>query len=183
MSVSETSTLERLRESRLKRMRMGQSSASIIKIPSNPEHRVAIVPLLEGEYDECMRAAAQVDVPDNVAGASVMDREERRQVVCRAAREVDDFSKRVFTDSITMMEILEPSDVNYLYDAYIELQLEISPSMDELSESEVDFLKGVFERMPWNDLSGRQVYALIRFLSSLGVEQLTDKLPGRLSTP
>lgn len=145
--------------------------------------RVAIVPLLEGEYDECMRSAARLDVPENVAGASVMDRQERREVVCRAAREPEDYSVRVFKNTIQMMEVLEPSDINHLYDAYVEMTLEISPRMDQLSEQEIDFLEGIFEVMPWKDLSGRQVYALSRFLSSLRPEQLMGKSLGRLSTP
>jgi hypothetical protein len=180
--MAEAVTLERIRQKREERMRMGQMTAEILPIPSSPEIRVALIPLLEGEYDECMRAAAQVDVPDNVAGASVMDRQERREVVCRALREVDDYSKRVFTDTVTMMETLEPPDVNFFYDAYVEMQLQISPRLDELLEAEIDFLKDVFGTIQWSDLSGRQVYALSRFLSSLGQEQLTVKLPGRLST-
>lgn len=181
--MAEAATLERLKRNRLARMRQGQNTADILTIPSDPESRVALVPLLEGEYDECMRAAASLDVPENLAGANVMDREERRQLVCRSAREVGDYTKTVFTDVEEMMQVLEPQDVNYLYDAYVEMQMEISPSMETMTEEEIDFLKGLFEIMPWSDLSGRQVYALTRFLSTLRPEQVMDKSLGRFSTP
>lgn len=181
--MADSATLSRLKETRLERMRKGQGAATIETILSNPEIRVALVPLLEGEYDECMEAAASRDLPDSLAGAQVADREERRQVVCRAAREVEDYNKRVFVSVDEMGKVLEPTDVNHLYDCYIELVRQYSPKLSVLSQEEIDFLSGLFGNLRWSDLSGEQVYALSRFLSRLRPDQLTGNLPGRLSTP
>lgn len=175
-------TFTRLQERRLERMRQGQQTAEIEKIPSDPEIRVALVPLLEGEYDECQKAAAEVHMPDNVAGATVRDREERRQVVYRASREVDDYSKQAFPSAHQMSQVIEPTDVNYLYSSYVQMISKFSPSISTLEPDEIDFLSDLFVNLDWKDLSGEQVFALSRFLSTLRQEQLMGSLPGRLST-
>lgn len=180
--MAESATLERLKERRLERMRGGQATASVETVPSDPEIRIALVPLLEGEYDECMRGAAAVDIPENLAGAQVADREEKRQVVVRAAREVDDYEKRVFASTVEMMNVLEPTDVNHLYDCYLEMVRQFSPQMTALNQEEIDFLSELLGTLRLNDLSGGQVYALSRFLSALQPEQLMGKSLGRLST-
>lgn len=179
----EPDLVQRLKDKRADRLRKGQMTCEIHPIPSNPEERLALVPLLEGEYDECIRASAALDVPENVAGAGVMDRHERREVICHAARNPSDLSKRVFKDVNSMMAALEPEDVNFFYDVYIEMSQTISPQIDTLSEEEIDFLSRLFETMQWKDLSGRQAYALSRFLSTLRPEQLMGRSLGRLLTP
>lgn len=182
-----TSTFEQLKERRLERMRQGQQTATITSIPSDKEIRVALVPLLEGEYDECIKAAAAaagaLDEPDTLPGAQVADREERRNVVFRSARNIDDYSKYAFPSLQEMMQVLGPHDINHLYDCYIEMAREFSPRMTELSQEDIDFLLDLFVNLSWKDLSGGQVYALSRFLSLLRRDQLTANLPGHLSTP
>lgn len=181
--ISESDIVAQLRQKREERMRLGQNTAEIFPVPSSPEVRVALIPLLEGEYDECMRAVAALDVPETIAGASVMDRHEKREVIVRASRDTSDYTKRAFKSVDQMMEVLEPEDVNFLYEAYLDMVREISPAVDELDDEEIELLKKVFEEMPWKDLSGKQVYALTRFLSRLAPEQLMGKILGRLSIP
>lgn len=178
-----STTFDQLKERRLERMRKGQEAATIENLLSDPEIRIALVPLIEGDYDECMRIAAAIDVPDDsIQGAQVVDREERRQVIFRAARQVDDYTKPFFPSMEEMKKELAPHDVNHLYECYLELIRSFSPKMAALSQEDIDFLSDLFVNLPWNDLSGAQVYALSRFLSLLQPEQLTDSLPGHLLT-
>jgi hypothetical protein len=171
-------TLEKIKQRRAERMRAGQNTAEIISLPSDNEIRVAIVPLLEREYDEALRATAAMDVPENVAGASLMDRHERREVICRAIRDPDNYSERLFKSVAEMMDILHPTDISHLFDAYVEMSMDISPDVRSLSDEEIDYLKKVCENLNWKDLSGKQLYNFNRFLLTLTPDQLLGKSPG-----
>lgn len=180
--MAQQETLKKLKDRRLERMRLGQSTAEIEQLPSDKEVRVALVPLLEKEYDAAMRSTALIDVPDNIAGAGVLDRQEKREVLVRAIRDPDDYTSRIFDSVSEMMEILEPVDVSHLYDRYVEMSMEIDPAIPELSEEEIDFLRQSFGDFNWRGLSGRQLYALNRFILTLSPNQLVGRLPGSFST-
>lgn len=178
----EPKILQALKERRLERMRLGQATGELVGLASDQEVRVALVPLLEKEYDQCMRAVANMIVPDNVAGAGLMDRQEKREILVRAIRDPSDYSKRMFRDVDDMMDYLEPVDINHVYDAYVEMAMAISPHVADLSDEEIDFLKQLFVDFQWKGLSGKQAYALRRFISTLSLTQPLDNLPGFSST-
>lgn len=179
--MAEQATLEKIRERRLERMRQGQNACEVVNLPSDEEVRVALVPLTEAEYDTCMRLTSKLDVPENVAGASVMDRHEKREVIFRAAREVGDLSQHIWTTVDQMMDTIEPEDVNVLYDRYVEMSTDISPHMAQLTDEEVDFLKDYFANCQWSDLSGKQLYALNRFILARSIQLPSDNSLGSSS--
>lgn len=167
-----------LRARRVERMRQGQQACEITSLPSDNEIRVAIVPLLEKEYDMCMLAVAAMNVPDNVAGAGILDRHEKLEVLIRSIRNPNNLMERIFDNVEELMELVEPPDVNTLYDDYVEMASNISPHVVELGEDEIDFLKQLFGTLQLKGLSGKQLYALRRFISTLSPMQLTDNLLG-----
>jgi hypothetical protein len=173
-------TLDKIKQRRMDRMRQGQRTAEIISLPSDNEIRVAIVPLLEREYDEALRATAVIgdEFPENIAGASLMDRQERREVICRAIRDPDNYEVRLFNNVEEMMGLLHPSDISHLFDAYVEMSMDISPDVRALSDEEIDYLKKVCENLDWKGLSGKQLYSFNRFLLTLSQDQLLGKSPG-----
>lgn len=173
--------LEKLRQRRIERMRLGQETAELEPIPSDPEFRVALVPLLEKEYDASQRAVSLLDVPETVAGATILDRQEKREILIRAIRDPEDLTSKLFSSVNEMMELLEPVDITHLYDKFVEMSMDISPDLRALSQEEIDFLKRVFESFSWSDLSGRQHYALNRFLLTLSPDQLMGRQPGSFS--
>jgi hypothetical protein len=178
--MAEQKTLEKIRERRLDKMRRGKEAAELVEIPSmnaDPEVgedniRVALVPLTESEYDRCIQSAAMIPVPDNVAGAQVQDRHEKREVIRFAMREVDNLEKHVFNSVDEMMEVLETDDVNHVYDCYAEMIETNSPAVVQLSEEEIEYLKKVFENLLSNVLSGKQLYAINRLLLITSPTQL-----------
>lgn len=179
--MAEQATLEKIRERRLERMRQGQNACEIVPLPSDSEIRVALVPLTEAEYDACMRLTSRLDVPENVAGASIMDRHEKREVIIRASRETENLTQHVWKTVDEMMTSIEPEDVNVLYDRYVEMSTDISPHIAQLSEEEIDFLKDYFANCQWSDLSGKQLYALNRFISARSILLPSDNSLGSSS--
>lgn len=173
-------TLDKIKQRRIERMRAGQATAELIKLPSDNEIRVALVPLLESEYDQALRAtvAMSEDMVENVASASLMDRHEKREVICRAIRDPEDYSKRLFTNVQEMMELLHPSDISHLFDAYVEMSMDVSPDVRSLTDEEIDYLKKVCENLNWRGLSGKQLYNFNRFLLTLTPDQLLGRSPG-----
>src|SRR5690348_14846856 len=96
-------TAETLIERRLDRMRLGQAVCEIIPLLSDPETRVAVVPLTEAEYDQAMENSMKEVLPETVAGGQYRDRILTRQTLLRAIREPDDLSKQVF-ESVEELE-------------------------------------------------------------------------------
>lgn len=176
--MSDNEIYEKLRERKIERMRLGQKACEIVPLASDEETSFAIVPLTEAEYDICMRTTAALEVPENVAGAGIMDRHEKREVIFRSLRNVGNLDKRPFSEIEQMMEIFEPEDVNKLYDRYVEMSTQYSPHFYELSQEEIDYLKELFANYQWSGLSGKQLYALNRCISALLPGQPSDNLLG-----
>lgn len=172
-----------LKERRLARMRLGQAVFEIFPLLSDPEIRVALVPLNEAEHDNCMSYAAAITVPDNVAGTQLRDRAESLEILSFAIRDPKDPSQRIYTHGKEVAEDLEPVDVGYLMDNYYEMASRNSPSVTQLSEEDQATLKKALQTMDWNELSGQQWYAATRFLSSLMQGPLADSLLGFGLTP
>ena len=175
-------TAEKIIERRLDRMRLGQEAADIHSLLSDPEIRVALVPLTEAEYDQALESAVKMNVPESIMGNQARDRMLQRETLLRAVREPDNLSNRVFENIDELSEALGHDDIGFLIDMYFELVEKSSPSVDGLSEAEISDVKKVLMEMSWNDLTGKQWFALKRFLSTLGPEQLLAKSLGSIST-
>lgn len=172
---------EFLTERRLTKMRLGQQVCAYFELLSDPEVRVALVPLLESEYINCMMLGAQLTVPDGDIGVQLRERMQIAEVLAYSIRSPDTLEK-VFKTGKEVGETLEVQDINFLIDAYFEMVDRTSPSVDGLGDEELDKLKKALQEMDWKDLSGRQWYAVKRLLLALSPEPLTDNLLGSIST-
>lgn len=176
-------TAKKLIERRLARMRLGQAAFESVQLISDPEIRMAIVPLTEAEYEQAMEVAASALVGENMAGAAYRDRLEQVAVLARSIREVNDLTVKVFEDEERLMDALEPPDVNHIYEEYIMMTTSGSsdPESEGWGEDDLDSIKKVLQEISLNELSGRQWFALKRFLSTLSPTLLLDKLYGSSS--
>lgn len=177
----EQRTFERWRERQAERMRQGQAVCTIEHLLSDPEIRLALVPITDAEHQNALEMASAVPVADNEHGIIRRDREQQNAVIYASGREVGDLTKRFF-ESISEVRELGNHDINHLWDMYSEMVSISSPSIDGLSPEEFEALKKGLAEMDWNELSGRQWYAARRFLSSITPQPLLAKSPGFSST-
>jgi hypothetical protein len=154
-----------LKERRLARMRLGQAAYEVVNLPSDPEIRVALVPLNEAEHETCLALAAAMEIPDNIAGLQLRDRALQLETLALSIRDPRDPTTQIYKNGKEVSEDLEPVDVGFLMDYYNELADSASPSIERLTDEQVGELKKALARMDWNELSGRQWYAASRFLS------------------
>lgn len=178
MAMAATRTAEKLRERKLNRMRLGQAVADVHPLPSDPEFQVAIVPLTEAEYLQCIETTANREIPENVSGAAVRDRYNQAEILVRSLREVGDLETRLFDNIMELQEAFEVQDINFLVDMYFEMVDTSSPSIDGIPPEELEEVKKALQGMDWSVLSGRQWYALRRFLFSIMPELLQANLHG-----
>lgn len=177
------SILEQMRDqSRLKRIRMGQDAPEWAQIPSMPEIRIALVPLLERETMASLNAAAGIEAPDNALGMQYRARVAQQWDVWQAARLLDNPDQLVWPKVETMVELLEPDDIDSLHDQLTVLMDYASPSLEGLSEDDVADLKNAFVLIDWNALTGRRWSALRVCLSHLLPELLMARPPSTTST-
>lgn len=175
-------TSEKIRERRLDRMRLGQAVCDFVTLVSDPEMRVAIVPLTEAEYLQALELIAQIPGADNLAGASLKDRRQSQEILIRAIREPDDLTQRVYADVQEMMADLDVLDIDELIDRYTEMMYRSSPTAEGIPAEEWDDLKKVFMEMDLSGLSGRAWYALRRFLGEITPQLLAASALGSTST-
>jgi hypothetical protein len=177
-----STTAEKIRERRLDRMRLGQAVCDVVPLTSDAEQKLYIVPLTEAEYLQAINAVAELTVIDNLAGIAVRDRTQANETLVRAIREETDLTKRVFMTVEEMNDALDVTDIDELYDRYMEMVDKSSPSIDRIPPEEIDELKKALQTMDWNALSGSAWYALKRFLSQIMPSPLLDSSPGFTST-
>ena len=176
-------TRQRIKERRLERMRLGQAVCDFVELASDPEIRLAIVPLTEAEYRIVLEKVNQLGLADDLAGVQIKDRVQAEEILVRAIREEHDLQQRVYESTDDMLNELEVADIDHLLDAYQEMVFKGSPSLDEIPEEEFEALKKVLARMDWNELSGPAWYAARRFLSRITPQLRPDNSPGSSSTP
>jgi hypothetical protein len=175
-------TAEKLIERRLDRMRLGQAVCEIEELLSETDFRVALVPLTEAEYDRCIENVLKVDAPETMMGNQVRDRALTNETLLLSIREPDNLSQQMFSDLGQMTEALDVVDINYLIDVYFEMIEKSSPAAEGMTGEQINDLKKVLLEMDMSELSGKQWYALKRFLSSLGPTPLLASLLGFSST-
>jgi len=129
-----------------------------------------------------MEIVTAMDVPESISGAMSRDRRTQNEVLLRAIRDPDNLDQPLFANFEEMTELLEIVDIGSLYDAFLEMSESVNPSPGQYTDEEVDEIKKVFLEIPWNELSGRQWYALRRFLSTIGKTLLPANSHGSIST-
>jgi hypothetical protein len=178
VAMAATRTAEKLRERKLNRMRLGKAVADVHSLMSDPEIKVALVPLSEAEYIQCLEATVNQRIADDTAGQALRDRYNSAEVLLRAAREPDDLEQPMFDSVEELTDALEVNDINFLQDMYFEMVETASPAIDGIPEEDLEDLKKALQTIDWNALSGRQWYALRRFLFSIMPELLQGNFSG-----
>lgn len=178
-----TNVREAIREaSRLARMRQGQDAAEFIDIPSMQGIRVCQVPLLEKEAQAGVIRAASLDVIDNAAGMQARNRAAIESDVWHSLREPGDPETKVFATVDEMVEQLQTTDIDYLADNLATLMDYASPSIDGLSDKDLNDLKKAFGETDWSALTGRQWAAVKLCCQALFPNLLRAKSLGSIST-
>jgi hypothetical protein len=159
-------------------MRLGQAVCDYVTLPSDPETRLAIVPLTEAQYLQALNKVAEVPRLDDMAGAAIKDRVQSQEILVRAIREEKDLTQQVFDTVDEMMEAFEVQDVDHVIDSYNEMVEKTSPVLDGIPKEELENLKKALQTMDWNELSGSAWYAARRFLSRIMPSPLLDNSLG-----
>lgn len=175
------STFADFKERKLERLRMGQATCEVVELLEDPETRIALVPLTEAEYSSSLEQADKILADDNPAGMALRDEIQRQMVIFHAARVIGHLDQKFFAGPVEVGEI-HAHDVNYLYDIYLEMVANSSPSMMGMSEEDFLALKLVLPKIEWSELSGQQWYAAQRFLNSIRPHLLMVKSSGSSST-
>jgi hypothetical protein len=159
---------------------MGQSACEFVELISDPEMRVAIVPLTESELERCIEAAAKVmmGVEENRLSLEYRERVQTREIVFRSIRQEADLAQQGFSSASEMTDVLDAADINHIWDNYLEMVDRSSPAIDGIPPEEFENLKVVLQTLDWSALSGKQWYAAKRFLSALSQTLLLGKLHG-----
>lgn len=174
-------TLNALREGRrIAKIRLGQAAPDFVPLKSNPDVRIALVPLTEAEYQQALEAAAMIDIPDNAYGIEVRDRTAQVHSLYHAIREPGDPSKKVFSSVESMLDPengLEPIDINYLAEYYNRMIDFSSPTLEGLSDEQLDELKKALVTIDWSALSGKPWWHLRQFFMTLPAGVPLDNSP------
>lgn len=163
------------------RLRLGQATCEVAQMLSDPEIRVALVPLTEAEYSNSLHEADKLPVTGTASGTVYQEEIQRQYVLYYSCRVVGNLEQRFFSSFDEVGE-LDAHELNHLFDIYLEMVNEVSPSMFGLTEEDFTDLKKAFGTIQWSELSGQQWYAAQRFLNSIRPLLLTDRSSGLPST-
>jgi hypothetical protein len=169
---------EQIEERRLTRMRMGQEVCEFATLVSDEEIRVALVPLLESEYEQVLIGVSRLQAEDNIAGVALRDRRQAQEILVRAIREPENLQARVYESMKEMLDDLTVQDIDHLYDEWNAMTAKLSPAADGIPPEEFENLKKALSGLNWNELSGRQWFAAKRFLFEVMPLLPLDKLLG-----
>lgn len=167
---------------RLARMRQGAEVPEYVDIPSKPGVRAWMVPLTEAESQIGVIRAAGLDVLDNMAGMQARNRAAIESDVWHSLREPGDVDLKVFENIEDMVEELDPTDIDFLADTLATLMDYASPSIDGMSDEELNDLKKAFGETDWSGLTGRQWAAVKVACQALFPDLLRAKSLGTTST-
>lgn len=164
-------------------MRMGQEVPDFAYLRSNPEIRMAIVPLLEREAQLAWVQAADAEVRDNAYGVEARDKILKCWTLAYALRQPDNIDQRVFESGEQLAEELDDIDVGWLGEQYEATTEYASPALEGLTDEQMSELKKVLDTIDLNELSGRAWWLLKAFLLTVSGDQLRDRSLLHTSTP
>ena len=149
-------------------MRLGKAVCEMVELASDPEIRIALVPLTDAEFQNSLMTAAQANVTEISSTHEVFyrDRVQKCAILLASAREPDDL-KKPFFESLSEVTQLDYNDITDMFSYYEQMMDFSSPSLDGVSQDDMDEIKKALLEVDWNDLSGRSWYAAKRFLSTL----------------
>lgn len=183
MSMNGSKMRDKLREqNQLARMRLGQEVPEDIALPSNPEIHFWQVPVNEAQAQYGLHRAANLDVGENMAGFEARNRVAMESDVWHSLREPGAVDEYAFKSIEEMTELLDPSDISFLAESLNLLMSYGSPSVDGLSEADLDGLKKDFVQTDWSALTGMQWAAVKLCCRVLSQELLAVKLRTTSST-
>ena len=179
-----TNIYEQIKQNnRIARMRMGQEAPTLVSPPSAPEVRIAMVPLLEHEHEKALTEAASLELPDNPYGIDRRDRTLQAATLFYSLRDPEDIEQMAFPNAQKMVEVLESADINHLLEEYSSMVDFSSPSIDGITDEQLDEIKKALTRIDLRGLYGKPWWHLKQFLSTLSVDQLPGRSLGPLSIP
>jgi hypothetical protein len=172
--------------SRLARLRLGQEVGEYVDLPSmsqgDEKVRVMLVPLTEAELQRGLAyAAMDEDVPESFSGVQYRSRRAVLSDLWHATRDPGQPEKRLFESVDEMASLLDPSDVDYLNMHLATLMNYASPSLDGMTEADLDFLDRAWQQIKPSELSGRRWAAAKVSLSILLPELLQARSFGTTS--
>ena len=174
-----TSIFDQIKEAnRVTRMRLGQEAPEYPDLLAHPEIRVAMVPLAERDTQAGVIWAASLGFPDNAAGLQASNRAVVQSDVWHALRDPDDLSKKIFPSIEAMTDELGPEEIDHLADNLMTMMDYASPTVDGLTDKQLDDLKKASEKIEWNALSGRRWAITKLYLSIFAPELLAVSLSG-----
>lgn len=164
-------------------MRLGKAVCEMVELASDPEIRIALIPLTDAEFQNSLMVAAQANVTEVASTHEVFyrDRVQKCAILLAAAREPDNL-KKPFFESLSEVTDLDYNDITDLFSYYEQMMDFSSPSLDGISQEDMDEIKKALQEVEWNDLSGRSWYAAKRFLSTLTQKPPQVSLFGSLPT-
>lgn len=164
------------------RMRQGQNAGTFANLITDPETRVAIVPLKEREHEYGYSYAATIDVDDNTSGLVLRNRAKSVADLWNACREPDNFDKKVWVSVDQMIDDLEAVDIDYLLEQFFAYTTDFSPDLANMTEESLDELKKVFGSLQLKELTGKEQAAVSICLSLLLPTRQLAKSLGSTST-
>jgi hypothetical protein len=164
-------------------MRLGKAVCEMVELNSDPEIRIALVPLTDAEFQNSLMIAAQANVTEVSSTHEVFyrDRVQKCAILLASAREPDDLNKPFF-ESLSEVTDLDFNDITDLFSYYEQMMDFSSPSLDGISQEDMNEIKKALQETDWNDLSGRSWYAAKRFLSTFTPKQPQVNLFGSSPT-
>jgi hypothetical protein len=177
---------------RLSRMRQGQSVFEYITLPSlnqgSEQVRLAQVVLTEAEVQQGIIAAISAkdsdgnDLPDSMVAMTLRNRIAGVSDAWHSLRVPDHLDEHAFESIEQMVETLPPNEVDMVIDQLAAMMDYASPSIDGLTDKDLDDLKKDFVAVDWSGLTGPRWAAVKQCCQILLPDLLQAKLSGSSST-
>lgn len=180
--------LEKVRDAnRLARMRLGQTIyepitfESVVDPDTGKPLVFAMVVLTESESQQGVVAASMLDVPENLVGMSARNRVGMINDLWHSLRDPEDLSKKAFESPEQLVDTILPPEVDAATDKLAVMMDYASPSVDGITDEQLEALKKAFSATDWSALSGRQWAAVKLCCHTLLPELMAVVLQGSSS--
>ncbi len=152
--------------SRLSKIKAGVNNYTPVPIPGTNESAHLIVLSSEEMVkakSEALEYCRQKEIGDTDSFNVILN----SYVLYKALRVPEDH-KESFADSAEeIRKLLSLTEIGYLMEKHMELQEDVSPDIEKLTDEEIERLKNFLETIRLNDLSGESIRILRNFLSTL----------------
>ncbi len=160
----------------LERMRKGKEAFRVVRWPGSDESEppFALVPLTCDELQEAYAAAYQrferLKLPITIYTADDFHSETNMQVLLRAMVLLDDSDpprptkEQLFADDAELRPLLGPEERNALSDEYLQLQNEVDPDPETMSQELLDRIDDLVKKKDVAQLSATNSVTLAAYI-------------------